>query len=148
MWAPYLAWQAGHGWPELAVAASIANGGSGTSAPRWALLPYQFVPAGVFLSPVWATGLVRLLGGGALRWCRALGVAFAVLVVVFTVTGGKPYYLRGLLPSCSRPARSRPWTGRAGAGPGSGPGCSRRAWRSPSSRSPSRCPSPVGTSAR
>jgi hypothetical protein len=41
LWAPYLAWQAGHGWPELSVARSIANGGSGTSAPRWELLSYQ-----------------------------------------------------------------------------------------------------------
>ena len=52
MWAPYLAWQASHRWPELAVAASIAGGGSGTSAPRWALLPYQLLLVGVWLSPV------------------------------------------------------------------------------------------------
>lgn len=98
MWAPYLAWQAGHGWPELAVAASIAGGGSGTSAPRWAIVPYLFGLAGVFVSPVWVAGLVRLLRGEALRWCRAFGVAFIVLVVVFTVTSGKPYYLGGMLP--------------------------------------------------
>ncbi len=98
MWAPYLAWQASHGWPELAISASIASGGSGTSAPRWELLPFQLVLVGVCLSPVWAAGLVRLLWGEALRWCRALGVAFIVLVVVFTVTGGKPYYLGGMFP--------------------------------------------------
>jgi hypothetical protein len=98
MWAPYLAWQASHGWPQLAISASIANGGSGTSAPRWQLLPFQFLLVGVCLSPVWVAGLVRLLRGEALRWCRALGVAFIVLVVVFTVTGGKPYYLGGMFP--------------------------------------------------
>jgi 4-amino-4-deoxy-L-arabinose transferase-like glycosyltransferase len=98
MWAPYLAWQAGHGWPELAVAASIAGGGSGTSAPRWTLVPYQFVLVGVWLSPIWAAGLVRLLRGGPLRWCRALGIAWIVLVAVFTLTGGKPYYLGGMFP--------------------------------------------------
>jgi 4-amino-4-deoxy-L-arabinose transferase-like glycosyltransferase len=98
MWAPYLAWQASYGWPELAIARSIASGGSGTSAPRWELLPYQLVLAGVWLSPVWAAGLVRLLRGGALRWCRALGVACIVLAAVFTVTGGKPYYLGGMFP--------------------------------------------------
>ena len=27
-WAPYLTWQASHGWPQLAVARSIAGGGS------------------------------------------------------------------------------------------------------------------------
>lgn len=98
MWAPYLVWQASHGWPELAVARSIAGGGSGTSAPRWTLLPYQLLLVGVWVSPVWVAGLVRLLRGQALRWCRAFGVAFIVLVVVFTVTGGKPYYLAGMFP--------------------------------------------------
>ena len=98
MWAPYLAWQASHGWPQVAVAASIAAGGSGTSAPRWTLLPYQLLLAGVALSPVWLVGLVRLLRGRALRWCRAFGVSFIVLVIVFTATGGKPYYLGGMFP--------------------------------------------------
>lgn len=97
MWLPYLAWQAGHGWPELAIARSIANGGSGTSAPRWELLPFQLVLFG-YLAPVWAAGLMRLLRGDALRWCRALGVAFIALLVIFTVTGGKPYYLGGMFP--------------------------------------------------
>lgn len=96
MWAPYLAWQARYGWPELAVARSIASGGSGTSAPRWAIVPFQLGLFG-YLAPVWAAGLYRLLRGPALAWCRALGVAFLLLVVVFTVTGGKPYYLGGLV---------------------------------------------------
>ena len=98
MWAPYLAWQASHGWPALAIARSIANGGSGTSAPRWELLPEQVALVGVWVSPVWAAGLVRVLRAEVLRWCRALGVAFIVLAVVFTVTGGKPYYLGGMFP--------------------------------------------------
>jgi len=97
LWAPYLAWQAAHGWPELAIARSIATGGSGTSAPRWALLPFAFGLFG-YLAPVWVAGLVRLLRGGELRWCRAFGIAFIVLVIVFTVTGGKPYYLGGMVP--------------------------------------------------
>ena len=97
MWAPYLAWQASNGWPELAVARSIASGGSGTSAPRWELVPYQLLLAG-FVAPIWVAGLVRLLRGPALRWCRALGVAFIVLAVVFTIAGGKPYYLFGMTP--------------------------------------------------
>jgi len=97
LWAPYLAWQAGHGWPELAIARSIASGGSGTSAPRWELLPFQLVLVG-YLAPVGVAGLVRLLRGDALRWCRALGIAFVVLLIIFTVTGGKPYYLGGMFP--------------------------------------------------
>jgi len=98
MWAPYLAWQASHGWPELTVARSIANGGSGTSAPRWLILPEQLELVSLFLSPVWIVGLVRLLRDPALRWCRAIGVAYLVLAVAFIVTGGKPYYLAGMFP--------------------------------------------------
>ena len=122
MWAPYLAWQAGHGWPELAVAASIANGGSGSSAPRWEILPYQLLLIGGWLSPVLVAGLVRLLRGGPLRWCRCLGVGFVVLVVVFTVTGGKPYYLAGtypvLLAAGAQPAVDWARRGRARLRPG------------------------------
>ncbi len=95
MWLPYLAWQASHGWPELAIARSIASGGSGTSAPRWQILPFQLVLLGL-IAPIWVAGLVRLLRGETLRRYRALGVTFIVLLVVFTVTGGKPYYLSGM----------------------------------------------------
>jgi len=98
MWAPYLVWQAGHGWPELAVAHSIANGGSGTSAPRSLLLPDQLVLASLYLAPIWIVGLVRVLRAPALCWCRALGVAYLVLAGAFLVTGGKPYYLGGMFP--------------------------------------------------
>jgi 4-amino-4-deoxy-L-arabinose transferase-like glycosyltransferase len=98
MWLPYLAWQAGHGWPELAISRSIANGGSGTSAPRWELLPFQFVLLGPYLAPVWGSGLVRLLRDRTARWCRAFGVAYLVLAVIFLITGGKPYYLGGMYP--------------------------------------------------
>jgi len=98
MWLPYLLWQARHGWPELAISRSIATGGSGTSAPRWQLLPQQLALVSPYLAPIWVTGLARLLSGPALRWCRALGVAYLVLIAVFLITGGKPYYLAGMFP--------------------------------------------------
>jgi 4-amino-4-deoxy-L-arabinose transferase-like glycosyltransferase len=98
MWSPYLAWQAGHGWPQLAVARSIAAGGSGTSAPWWLIVPEQLVLVPLFFAPVWITGLIRLLRDPELRWCRALGVAYPVLAVVFMATGGKPYYLAVMFP--------------------------------------------------
>jgi hypothetical protein len=65
---------------------------------------------------------VRLLRDPALRWCRALGVAYFVLAVAFTVTGGKPYYLGGtfalLLAAGAQPViewlrRGRPRVRRA-----------------------------------
>jgi len=122
MWLPYLAWQASHGWPELAIARSIANGGSGTSAPPWELLPSQLVLLGL-VAPVWVAGLVRLLRGEALRWCRALGVAFIVLLITFTVIGGKPYYLAGmytvLLGAGAQPTLDWVRRGRSRLRPGS-----------------------------
>jgi len=98
MWAPYLLWQANHGWPELKVAQSISNGGSGSSTPRGLLLPEQLVFVSLWLSPVWIAGLVRLLRDGPLRRWRALGVAYLVLAATFIITGGKAYYLAGMLP--------------------------------------------------
>jgi len=98
LWSPYLAWQGSHGWPELAVAHSIAAGRSGTSAPWWLIVPEQLVLVPVYFAPVWIAGLVRLFRDPVLRWCRAVGVAYPVLAAAFMVTGGKPYYLAGMFP--------------------------------------------------
>jgi dolichyl-phosphate-mannose-protein mannosyltransferase len=98
IWTPYLVWQGQHGWPELTIAHQIANGSSGTSAPRWQFLPFQLLLPGIFVAPVWITGLVQLARDPAYRWCRAVAVAYGVLVVVFIATGGKPYYIDGMLP--------------------------------------------------
>ena len=98
LWAPYLAWQASHGWPERAVAEGIAHGQSGTSAAWWLIVPEQFVLVAWYFSPLWIAGLVRLLGSPQLRWCRAVGLTYLVLAVMFMATGGKPYYLAAFLP--------------------------------------------------
>lgn len=98
IWSPYLAWQAGHGWPELTVARSIAAGQSGTSAPWWLILPEQFALVPWYFAPVWIAGLVRFFRDPGLRWCRAVGVAYPALAVAFMATGGKPYYLAGMFP--------------------------------------------------
>ena len=97
MWTPYLIWQGQNGWPELTVSRSIAAGNSGSSTPRWALLPFQFFLANVWLAPVWVVGLWRLLRAGELRWARAVGWCWIFLVIVFTATAGKAYYLTGML---------------------------------------------------
>jgi hypothetical protein len=91
MWSPYLAWQAGHGWPELAVSRSIAAGNSASSTPRALLIPEQLVLLNPWLAPVWVAGLVHLLRDPYLRWCRSIAVAWVFLAVVFVLTGGKSY---------------------------------------------------------
>lgn len=98
LWSPYLVWQGSHGWPELAVAHSIAAGNSGTSAPWWQIVPEQLVLVPLYFAPVWIAGLVRLFRDPGLRWCRAVAVAYPVLAVAFMLTGGKPYYLAGMFP--------------------------------------------------
>ena len=98
MWAPWLIWQADHGWPQVDVSESIAAGGSTSSEPRWALLPFQLLLISPFLAPVWIAGLVRLFRDPALRDLRFLAWAWVVLALVFVATGGKPYYLAGLFP--------------------------------------------------
>jgi hypothetical protein len=97
-WTPYLVWQAHHGWPQLAVSRSIASGSSGTSTPRYLLLPSQLALVSPYLAPVWIVGLVRLLRDPVMGWCRSVGWTYLFLAVVFLTLGGKSYYLANMLP--------------------------------------------------
>jgi 4-amino-4-deoxy-L-arabinose transferase-like glycosyltransferase len=98
VWTPWLIWQARHGWPQLEVSSSIAAGGSASSQPRWALLPFQLLLVSPVLAPVWIAGLLALLRRPRLRPFRLFAVAWIFLVVAFLATGGKPYYLAGMFP--------------------------------------------------
>ncbi len=98
MWSPYLAWQITHGWPELAVAHGIANGQSGTSTPRWLVLPLQLGLVSVWLAPVWLAGLVQLSRDTNIAAGRAWALAYGVLALAIVAAGGKDYYLAGMYP--------------------------------------------------
>jgi Dolichyl-phosphate-mannose-protein mannosyltransferase len=98
LWSPWLIWQSQHGWPQLDVSSSIASGGSASSQPRWALLPFQFLLVSPVLAPVWIAGLVALARRPGLRPFRLFAAAWLFLVVAFLATGGKPYYLAGMFP--------------------------------------------------
>src|SRR3954453_12829111 len=41
LWSPWILWQARHGWPQFDVSRSIAAGGSTSSQPWWAIVPFQ-----------------------------------------------------------------------------------------------------------
>jgi hypothetical protein len=97
MWSPYVLWQAAHGWPELAVAHGIANGQSGTSTPRWAVLPGQ-VEMVTFMAPVMITGVVRLIRGAGGVSGRMWAAAYGILALGIEVAGGKDYYLSLMIP--------------------------------------------------
>jgi 4-amino-4-deoxy-L-arabinose transferase-like glycosyltransferase len=96
IWAPWLIWQAEHGWPQLDVSREIAGGASASSEPWWAIVPFQVLLISPLLAPVWIAGLVRLFRAEEMRDFRFLAWAWVVLAVVFMVSGGKPYYLAGL----------------------------------------------------
>jgi 4-amino-4-deoxy-L-arabinose transferase-like glycosyltransferase len=98
LWSPNLAWQASHGWPQLELSRAIAAGSSGTSVDRVTFVPYQLVLISPLLVPVWLVGLVLLLRDPAMRQVRAFGWTYLLLLVVFVLSGGKPYYLGGLYP--------------------------------------------------
>jgi 4-amino-4-deoxy-L-arabinose transferase-like glycosyltransferase len=98
LWLPNLIWQAANDWPQLHLATSIAQGHSGSSQPRSLFLPFQFLLMGPPLAPFWLAGLWRLARDPALALWRALAVAYPVLIAIFLVTGGKPYYLAGVYP--------------------------------------------------
>ncbi len=96
--APNLIWQAVHGFPMLAIASSIAAGGSTSSEPWYLFPPFLLVLVSPFLVPVWALGWWRLWRDPALATWRAFAPASVLLVATFMATGGKPYYVAGLYP--------------------------------------------------
>ena len=98
VWSPWIVWQADHGWPQIDVSRSLAARNSASSEPWWAMVPFQALLASPPLAPVWIAGLVALLRDPALREVRFIAVAWVALSVAFMASGGKPYYLAGLLP--------------------------------------------------
>jgi Dolichyl-phosphate-mannose-protein mannosyltransferase len=99
LWLPWILWQADHGWPQIDVSRSLASGESASSEPWWAIVPFQLLLVSPLLAPVWIAGLVKLFRDPAMLEFRFLAWAWVVLAVVFMATGGKPYYLAGLLPA-------------------------------------------------
>jgi Dolichyl-phosphate-mannose-protein mannosyltransferase len=98
LWAPYLAWQAGHGWPQLAVFADLRAEDGGLGAGL-AFLPWQLLVTNPLLAPLWVVGLVALLRDRWARPWRPLAVAWLVFVGFYTMVGGKPYYAFGFYPA-------------------------------------------------
>lgn len=93
--APNIVYQVANGWPQLEMAQAIERNKGGES--RALFVPFQLALVGIFLTPVWIAGIVRLLRAPDLRPVRALAVAYPVLCVLVLVTGGQPYYTTGLV---------------------------------------------------
>ncbi len=95
LWAPNLAWQATHGWPQLTMAAQI----SGYAADNRAqIVPLLWLFTGPLLFPISAAGLAWVLfARNAAPW-RAIGIAAVVALALVTISGGKAYYAVGTVP--------------------------------------------------
>jgi hypothetical protein len=92
IWSPNLVWNLQHHWASLTMLRSLHQENSTLSASL-GFIPSQLVIVGPVLLPVWFGGWRDLLRHS---WARAIGLAYVVLVVVYTLTGAKAYYLGGI----------------------------------------------------
>jgi 4-amino-4-deoxy-L-arabinose transferase-like glycosyltransferase len=92
LWVPNLAWDATHGWANLRMAASESAGQRGPLGSAEQLPLLALLLAGPLLIGIWLKGirwLGRDPGARPHRWLLAVPAA---AVVIFTASGGKPYY--------------------------------------------------------
>jgi hypothetical protein len=92
---PTLVWQARNGWPQLEMGRVIA-GESVYAGGMLGFLPLGFFAAGLLVGSVLGVlGVVRLLRTPEHRF---LGVTALGVALLFMITGGRPYYVAGVLP--------------------------------------------------
>jgi len=89
---PDLAWQAAHGWPNLAVFRALQVQAWHNRAVYW---PAQVLFTGLALTPVWVCGLVWSLRNAQARPFRPAAIGCALAIAAQFVLGGKPYYSGG-----------------------------------------------------
>lgn len=96
LWVPNLVWQARHDWPVFALSADIADeyGGVGGRIGLVGEAALMFSPV-IFV--VWVVGLVQLLRWPDWRAARLPALVFLLVTGLFLVTGGKGYYLAGVI---------------------------------------------------
>jgi 4-amino-4-deoxy-L-arabinose transferase-like glycosyltransferase len=94
--APYLIWQAQHGWPQATVAANIAGTEEGG---RVGFIPFQLIMVSPVLVPVWIVGLIAPFRRPAWRALRFAPITYVGLAVAYLVGDGSAYYLASLYPA-------------------------------------------------
>jgi hypothetical protein len=92
---PYVLWNYVNGWPtiDFFIHHGGLNGGGSAS-----FLENQVLIAGLVGIPLAIMGLVFLFRSSVGRSFTALGIAFVILLTVFTLTNGKPYFIMGAYP--------------------------------------------------
>ena len=93
--APYVVWQAQHGWPQLTVAGNIAGSQEGGRA---GFIPFQLIMVSPFLVPVWLAGLLAPFRRPGWQRLRFLPVTYVLMAVLYLIGNGHAYYLASLYP--------------------------------------------------
>jgi hypothetical protein len=96
LWAPNLAWQATHDFPQLTMAQQIADAAGGENRAQF--IPVLILLIGPLLWPVVLLGLWRMFTARELRPWRPFATAFVVALALTWLERGKAYYVLGLLP--------------------------------------------------
>jgi hypothetical protein len=92
--APDVAWQALHGWPNVAVFGHLNQQAWHNRVLYW---PIQVVYTSIALVPLWVGGIRWALRD---RRLRVVGVAAVAVIVAQFVLGGKGYYPGGVYTFC------------------------------------------------
>jgi 4-amino-4-deoxy-L-arabinose transferase-like glycosyltransferase len=92
IWSPNVIWNAQHSWAAVSMLRSLHQENSSLGASI-EFIPSQVFVVGPLLIVFWVGGLRHVLRS---PFARPLGVAYLFLLVVFTLTGAKPYYLAGM----------------------------------------------------
>jgi 4-amino-4-deoxy-L-arabinose transferase-like glycosyltransferase len=92
IWLPNLDWNARHDWAALSMMHSL-HAENSTLGASLGFIPSQVVVVGPVLIVFWLAGLRHLLRSS---FARPVGVAYLVLVALFTLSGAKSYYLGGM----------------------------------------------------
>jgi hypothetical protein len=93
--APYVVWQAGHGWPQLTVAHNIAGSQEGG---RTGFIPFQLVMVSPLLVPVWIAGLRAPYRRPEWAPLRFIPRTYLAMAVLYLIGNGHAYYLASLYP--------------------------------------------------
>ncbi|HTY26667.1 MAG TPA: hypothetical protein VMD51_00775 [Mycobacterium sp.] len=93
---PNLMWDAVHGWPNLAMAKALSRAQGGALGSVQQLPTLLVLLAGPLLVALWVIGASWLVSpaGREHRWVL---VATVTVVLLFTLSGGKPYYAAPML---------------------------------------------------
>ena len=93
--APYLAWNASHGWPTVAFWQNYSNKLTPASPFSFVLQQILIMNPGLF--PIWLGGLYFVFRPEGKTY-RALGIAYLVLLGIFMLQNAKNYFLAPFYP--------------------------------------------------